>query len=406
MKVLVITQYFWPENFRINDLACALKEKGHEITILTGKPNYPSGKFYKGYGFVKKFFDEYNGIELVRAPVFPRCSGKFIYLVINYFSFVFFAFVSLFYLVWRNYDVIFVYEPSPITVALPAIWFKKIKKIPVILWIQDLWPESISATGAVKSKFIVNTVSHLVGYIYRRCDLLLVQSMAFIPSIRRYADVNADIVYFPNYAEDIYQFAKDSKNEPVEPLPQGFRVIFAGNIGAAQDFPTILDAAEELKANHLIKWVIVGDGRQFEWVKNEVAKRGLSNCVYLLGQFPLADMPYFYSKSDVMLVTLKKNEIFSYTIPGKIQSYMAAGKPIVGCLDGEGKRVIDEAHAGLIANSGDSKTLARNILFLSELPREELDRYGKNAFEYYNLHFNKENLVVFLEKMLAEVVDR
>lgn len=406
MKILVITQYFWPENFRINDLACALKENGHEITILTGKPNYPSGKFFKGYGLVKKFFDEYNGIEIVRAPVFPRCSGKFIYLGINYFSFVFFAFVSLFYLVRRKYDVIFVYEPSPITVALPAIWFKKIKKIPVVLWIQDLWPESISATGAIKSKFIVNAVSHLVGYIYRRCDLLLVQSMAFIPSITRYVDINAEIVYFPNYAEDIYQVAKDSKNEPVESLPQGFRVIFTGNIGAAQDFPTILDAAEELKSNHLIKWVIVGDGRQFEWVKNEIVKRGLSNSVYLMGQFPLADMPYFYSKSDIMLVTLKKNEIFSYTIPGKIQSYMAAGKPIVGCLDGEGKRVIDEAHAGLIANSGDSKTLVRNILFLSELPREELDRYGKNASEYYNLHFNKEKLVVFLEKKLLEVVGK
>lgn len=406
MKILIITQYFWPENFRINDLACSLKDKGHEITVLTGKPNYPSGKFFKGYGFFRKFRDEYEGIEIVRAPISPRFSGKFIYLIFNYFSFVVSGFISSLYLFGRKFDVIFVYEPSPITVTLPALWFKKIKKVPVVLWVQDLWPESISATGAIKSKRIIKAVEFLVRYIYKRCDLLLAQSMAFIPSIEKYAEGNTEVVYFPNYAEDIYRDKPPIDNELEEKLPKGFRVTFTGNVGAAQDFSTILDAAEELKHNNNIKWIIVGEGRQFTWVKHEVVKRGLDKCVYLMGQFPLADMPYFYSKSDLMLVTLKKSEIFSYTIPGKVQSYMAAGKPIVGCLDGEGKRVIEEAEAGLMAESGDSKKLAENISYLSKLPSQELAQYGKNSFEYNECNFNKSNLVDVLDKILTEFIKK
>lgn len=406
MKILIITQYFWPENFRINDLACSLKNKGHDITVLTGKPNYPSGKFFSGYGLFRKFHDRYEGIEVIRAPIFPRFNGRFFYLILNYLSFAISASITSLLLLGRKFDVVFVYEPSPITVTLPAILFKKIKKVPVVLWVQDLWPESISATGAIKSKRTIKLVEFLVRYIYKSCDLLLAQSMAFIPSIEKYADGNTAVEYFPNYAEDIYGDITSIDNQLVRTLPQGFLVTFTGNVGAAQDFPTILDAAEELKHNEYIKWVIVGEGRQFTWVKNEVIKRGLNECVYLMGQFPLSDMPSFYSKSDVMLVTLKKDEIFSYTIPGKVQSYMAAGKPIAGCLDGEGKRVIAAAKAGVIASSGDSEQLAKNISYLSKLSPQELAQYGKNALEYNQLNFNKNILIDKLDKTLSEFINR
>jgi len=403
MNILVVSQYFWPENFRINDLVTSLKERGHEIHVLTGKPNYPYGKFFKGYGFFTKFFDEYNGINIIRAPILPRYNGSSIYLVLNYISFVVSALLSSLFLMHKNFDVIFVYEPSPITVALPAIFIKKIKKKPLVLWVQDLWPESINASGSVKSVHIIKLVEYLVRFIYKRCDLLLAQSKAFIPSINKYSTAETEISYYPNYAEDLYKKKIDNKDNVNASLPEGFRVVFTGNVGVAQDFGTILNAVDILKDNPFIKWIIVGEGRQSDWVKKEVARRGLGQNVHLVGQHPLEEMPYFYANADVMLVTLKKDEILSYTIPGKVQSYMAAGKPIVGCLDGEGKRIIEEAKAGLMAGAGDAKLLAENILALSKVSTSVLEQYEKNAFDFYMNNFSKDSLVTILENTLMEI---
>lgn len=179
MRILIVTQYFWPESFRINDIALGLRDKGHKVTVLTGQPNYPAGSFFPGYGFFKKIREDYNGVDVVRVPLLPRGSGGGVRLVLNYLSFAFFASILAPFRCRSGYDVIFVYEPSPITVGLPALLLKKLKHAPIMFWVQDLWPESLSATGAVRSAWVLKLVERLVRSIYRGCDVILVQSRAF-----------------------------------------------------------------------------------------------------------------------------------------------------------------------------------------------------------------------------------
>ena len=258
MRVLIITQYFWPENFRINDLASGLKERGHKVTVYTGIPNYPDGRFFTGYGFFRNVRQDHNGLEVIRAPLLPRGKGNRISLAINYVSFALGASILAPFLCRKKHDLIFVYEPSPITVGLPALVLKKLKSAPVFFWMQDLWPESLSATGAVNSKSILKMAEGLVRFICRRCDRILIQSEAFSSPVQRLGVIPERILYFPNSAEDLYrpmQLDKDAIERSL--IPAGFRIMFAGNIGAAQDFKTILAAAERLKEYSGIHWVII-----------------------------------------------------------------------------------------------------------------------------------------------------
>lgn len=405
MRILVVSQYFWPENFRINDLVDSLKERGHEITVFTGKPNYQSESFYEGYTMFGKSTDDYHGVPVLRVPLIARGKSTPVRLVINYLSFVFFSLILAPIKCRNKYDIIFVYEPSPITVALPAILLNKLKKIPLVLWVQDLWPESVSATGAIKAKIPLKLVNSLVRYIYNQCDLILIQSEAFRPSVQRYISDGKKIKYYPNTAEDIYRTDASCFHDEDIHFPIGFKILFAGNIGAAQDFKTILDSAVLLKEFSDIHWVIVGDGRMKDWVEKEVETRGLSKCFHLMGKHPLGMMPFFFSNSEVMLVTLKREQIFSFTIPGKIQSYLASGKPLVGCLDGEGKRIIHEANAGRIAPAQDPERLAENVLSIYRMTDEERKKMGENGIKYYEDNFKKEKLLNNLESWFQDLVN-
>ncbi len=407
MKVLIVSQYFWPENFRINDLAAGLVERGNQVTVLTGIPNYPSGNFFSGYGLFKKTREEYRGVSILRVPLAPRGKGSGVRLALNYLSFAFFASILSPLLCREKFDVIFVFEPSPITVGLPALVLKKLKSIPILFWVQDLWPESLSATGAVKSKSILNGVRKVVCFIYRHCDKILIQSPAFAPIIVSQGVSSERITFFPNSVEKIYKSVKDlSSLNYVNLLPTGFRIMFAGNVGAAQDFGTILSAAEKLKTHSDIKWVILGDGRKFAWVKEEVKERGLSDTVHLLGRHPPESMYGFFAGADVMLVTLKRDPIFALTIPSKIQSYMACEKPIVAALDGEGGRLIMESGAGLASPAEDADALAASILKSYSMPKEVREAMGKRGKAYCDANFEREMLIDRLEGWMKECVQQ
>jgi len=405
MKILVVTQYFWPENFRINDLSLGLKKKGHEVQILTGVPNYPGGRFFTGYNFFGPLFETYEDIPVFRVPLIPRGNGSRFRLALNFFSFVFFAcFLGPIHRL-GTIDLIFIYEPSPITVCLPALLLKKLKSAPVMFWMQDLWPESLSATGAVRSKKILKMVDILVRFIYRGCDRILIQSRAFLNPIKRLGGDPKRVLYFPNSAEKLYKPLTVEQNTSEKALlPDGFCVTFAGNIGAAQDFKTILTAFEKFKNHKDIHLVVLGDGRMFQWVQEQVRIRDLENTVHLLGRHPVEAMPRYFSLSDALLVTLRKEPIFSLTIPSKVQSYLACGKPIIAALDGEGARVVEEAGAGVICPTEDPKALADAVLKLynmSELDREEI---GQNGRRYFEKNFEREMLLDRLEGWMRELV--
>ena len=404
MKVLVVSQYFWPENFRINDLAVGLVERGHEVTVLTGMPNYPGGKFYPGYRWFKNTREEYNGVRIHRVPLVPRGNGSGVRLAINYFSFALFASVLSPFLCRGKFDLIFVFEPSPITVGLPALVLKKFKSIPILFWVQDLWPESLSATGAVRSPRILNLVKKLVRFIYQGCDKILVTSRAYFPSIQGFGIDSKKLLYFPQSVEELY------KPVTVTPgtaecalMPDGFRVMFAGNIGAAQSFETILGAAEKLGAHSDIQWVIVGDGRMREWVETEVRRRNLTGTVHLLGRHPVESMPRFFALADVLLVTLKKEPIFALTIPGKVQSYLACGKPIIAALDGEGGRLVKESRAGLTCPAEDSDALADAVLNMYQMSQTQRDEMGQCGTRYYTENFSRDMLMSRLEGWMLAV---
>lgn len=405
MRVLIVSQYFWPENFRVNDLALGLLERGHEVSVLTGRPNYPGGSLFPGYGLLRPVRESYGGATVFRVPLVPRGKGGSVGLSLNYLSFAVSASLLGPLLCRGRYDLIFVYEPSPITVGLPAIALKRLKGLPIMFWVQDLWPESLSAAGAVSSKRVLGWVGVLVRYIYRRCDRLLVTSRMYEPRVEALGADEAGVRYWPQWAESIYRPMELGEDAPERSeLPEGFRVMFAGNIGAAQSFETILEAAEKLREYRRIKWVIVGDGRARRWVEERVEQLGLENSVYLLGARPGEEMPRYLSLADALLVSLRREEIFTLTIPGKVQPYLASGRPVVASLDGEGARVVRESGAGVVATAEDSDALAEAVLELYRTPREELEEMGRRGREYSGENFEREKLLDRLEGWMYELV--
>lgn len=404
MKILIVTQYFWPESFRINDLALGLKARGHDVTVLTGIPNYPSGKFFEGYGFFSRIRDEYGGIPIRRVPLLPRGNGGGLRLMLNFFSFALAGAVLAPFVCRKRHDVILVFQPSPITVGIPARVLKWFRKTPILFWVQDLWPQTLSAVEAIRSPRLLNMVDRLVRWIYHGCDLVLVQSRAFIDVIKGQGVSGDRVRYFSNSAEAFYRpvaVAPDAAE--TREIPGGFRVMFAGNIGAAQDFPTILAAAELLKDVPEIKWVIVGSGRMLSWVEEEVDKRGLQGNVVFLSQKPAEAMPRYLALADCLLVTLKREPIFAMTIPSKLQSAMACAKPVVAALEGEGAAVIDESGGGICCAPEDPRALADAVLRLYGMSGPERQAMGENGRQYFLANFEREMLLDRLEEWMREV---
>lgn len=404
MRILVVSQYFWPENFRVNDLVKEWGRRGHQVTVLTGVPNYPEGKVFGGYLERPSDFAQYEGANIFRVPTAPRGASR-LRLLLNYLSFV------LGGCIWGPLrlrgvqpDVIFVFEPSPVTVGLPAILLAKIKKAPVVFWALDLWPDTLAAVGVVRSPLILRCVGQIVRFIYNRCTLVLGQSRAFLGSMANYCKDKTKIRYFPSWAEDVFT---DKDVKPAAEIPEmahRFTVMFAGNIGEAQDLPAVLDAAERLRENTTIRWVIVGDGRKSEWLRSEIIRRDLQDKVSLPGRFPVERMPSFYAHADALLVSLKRDPVFSMTIPGKVQSYLMAGVPLLGMLDGEGAAVIRAADAGLTCNAGDSAGLALAVLALVEMSPELREQMGLNGRRYAQQEFGRIQLMNRLEVLLDEAV--
>ena len=405
MRILIVTQYFWPENFRINDLVLGLKDKSHDLEVLTGMPNYPGGRIFPGYSGFNWRSDDYHGVPVFRCPLIPRGNGGGMRLALNFASFALSAAIISLWKCRGSYDVIFAYEPSPITVAFPAIVVKNRTGAPLMLWVQDLWPESLSATGAVTSPGILNAVARMVRYIYSRCDRILVPSRAFAAPIIRMGSLGDRVDYLPNSAEDYRasQAAAPSDGQDEIRLPAGFRVVFAGNIGAAQDFETILAAAERLKGYRDINWIVAGDGRMRPWVEAQVAERGLKDTFHLLGQLPAEAMPDLFGQADALLATLGKAPIFSMTIPSKIQSYLAAAKPIIAAMNGEGARIVEDAGAGFTCSSGDSEQLANAVIKLYNLSQRERSVLGQRGRLYFEQNFERNLLLDRLERWMEEL---
>lgn len=402
MHLLIVSQYYWPESFRINDIAEELVARGHQVTVLTGMPNYPQGVRYPGYGIFKPHQENHNGVNIHRVPIIARGTRGHKGLLVNYLSYVVSATALSLWRCRDQYDVILVYGLSPITQALPAIWLKFFKRIPLVLNVQDLWPESVQAVGALKSPRLQRWLASLVSFIYRRCDWLLLQSRAFSAKVIQYAADPQRIEYWPNMADDASLELQDA--EVKFSVPAGFRIMFAGNIGEAQDFPTILAAAKILQQTADIHFVIVGDGSKRAWAESQVVEQGLTQSVHFIGKFPYEQMPHLYAQADALLVTLRPEPIFAMTVPSKVQSYLSSGKPIVAALDGEGAAVIQEAQAGAVGPAGDAAALVENIRSLYTMSPENRRQLGLNGCSYFLANYTRAIVVDQLEARLRALI--
>lgn len=401
MRLLLFTQYFWPEDFRINELASSLQERGIDVHVVTGKPNYPGGRVLDGYRASGCQRELHDGVPILRIPIVPRGNGG-ARLAINYLSFVFSGLVfAPWMLRGRKFDAIFVFAPSPILQAIPAIFLGWLKGCPVVLWVQDLWPESLSATGHVKNRTVLRLVERVVRYIYKHVDLLLVQSHAFVEPVRAFAS-GTRIEYHPNSVMDSFAASAEEECAPVADIKDQFIVMFAGNIGSAQAVDTILEAAVQLKSHSDIHFVLVGAGSRADWMKQEAAVQGLTN-LRLPGRFPVSMMPSFMQAASALLVTLADEEIFRHTIPSKVQAYLAAGRPILASLNGEGARIVLEAGAGVASPAEDGKALAKAVLTMYHMTNDERQAMGARGRAYYAQHYTHDKLTDRLIEHLESV---
>jgi glycosyltransferase involved in cell wall biosynthesis len=386
LNIAIVTQYFYPESFIINDIVEELAALGHVVQVFTGQPNYPDGETYEGYDGAACSEQVYKRtIKIHRVPLRPRKAGGAKNLVLNYLSFVmngvkFFPKQNA----GNKFDAIIVFAVSPITAAIPAIVLKRSSKAHLMIWVQDLWPETLKATGFIKNKLLLKAIGVLVRFIYAQADTVLVQSEAFISSAAKYVN-KSKIVYYPNSYRMAPKPEVDGPGElPVEInqlLSSNFCVVFAGNLGFAQSLETIVGAAKAL--THLnCKIVVVGSGSRLDWLREQKHRYKLHN-LELLGRLPSSLMPELFAKSEALLVTLKCDEIFTLTIPSKVQAYMAAGKPILAALDGEGARVIEQAGAGLCSPAEDAVALARNIEKLYGTEPEKRSVYGAAGLSFF-----------------------
>jgi colanic acid biosynthesis glycosyl transferase WcaI len=400
MRLLVVSQYFWPENFRINDLVAEMVRRGHQVTVLTGIPNYPDGQIFQQFLENPIFYSHYEGAEVIRVPLIPRGQGG-LRLILNYLTFAVSAsFLGLWKLRRRKFDAIFTCQLSPVTVGLPAVLIRTLKRAPMAFWVLDLWPESLHAVGIVRSRILLQGVGMLVKFIYKRCDLILAQSKRFIPQIKKYSGNDSAVEYFPSWAEQMFSNSKVMAAVEVPLKPESFNIMFAGNIGDAQDFPAILAAAEILKLHTHIRWLIVGDGRISNWVANQIKRRSLQECVLMLGRYPVERMPSFFKHADTLLVSLKDEPIFSMTIPGKLQSYLATGIPIVAMLNGEGAEVVKNSNSGVTCAAGDYAGLAAAVLSLSKMSQQDREIMGTNGKDVSRKEFNRNTLMDWLDGRL------
>lgn len=394
--ILVISQYFYPEQFRINDICVEWVKRGYKVTVVTGIPNYPYGKFFSGYGYTKKRSELWNGIRIVRIPIIPR--GKSIFgLIANYFSFVISGYI------WQlltkiQADYVFTFEVSPMTQALIGVWYSKRRKVPNYLYVQDLWPENIEIVTGMRNRFIINLIDKMVKYIYENNDKILGTSPSFVEEIKKKCSDKEKVIYWPQYAEEFYvPIKRDEAINKVSLIPNdnSFKVVFTGNIGNAQGLEILPKVAESIKDIN-IKFVIIGDGRYKDKLIFEIKKRNLSDKFILIGQQPTHIIPYMLACCDVAFVSFMKDELFTKTIPAKLQSYMSCGMPIVASATGETERIINEAECGYCSAIGNVQDLKVNIMKMTTITNEERKEMGKRAKEYSNKFFNKD---VLLEKL-------
>lgn len=401
LSILVVSQYFHPESFRINDMCREWVNRGHRVTVVTGIPNYPMGKTFDGYGLTKRRRETWEGVEIIRIPLVPRGSST-AGMMVNYVSFVVSGVVaSLAKDV--DADVVFSFEVSPMTQVLVGTSFAKRLGIPHFLYVQDLWPENVKTVTGISNPAIIEPIDKMVDYIYENADEIFTTSPSFVEAIcsRKRAVSRDKVHYWPQYAEDFY-YPREAVSVPEIPDDGSFKIAFTGNIGTAQGLQILPRAAELLKSEN-IKFVMVGDGRYLEEFCNEVSSRGVGDCFVMIPRQPAERIPELLAACNAAFLSFQDDELWAKTIPAKLQSYMACGMPIIASAQGETERVIEESGCGVCCEIGDAEALSRDII---HLVNADLTEKGRLSREYFKSHFDKKMLMDEMEEYFAKHLSR
>jgi len=402
-RILVVSQHFWPESFRINDICDGFLEKGYEIEVLCGIPNYPAGQFFDGYGIFNNRRQVKEGIKIRRCFEIKRGNNSNIRIFLNYISFPISSIFSLPYLMKQKYDKIFLYNTSPVMMAIAGILLGKMKKIETTMYVLDLWPENLYSVLKIKNKILRKMLYRISTWYYKKTDKLIAnaQKLRTILLERTLKSENK-ITYIPQFCEKIFE-SVTADDEIINRYSESFNLVFTGNISPAQSFETVINAALILKEKEYtdIKWIIIGDGMSKLWLENEVQNKGLSDYFTFIGRIPINEIPKYTYIADGLFACLKKSELLDCTLPAKVFSYYAAKRPLILAMDGEIQQVIKESKAGFAVDSEDSNAFADAVMQLYDLPKEERINMGEAAKEYYFEHFernkNMDKLIGFIE---------
>ena len=407
IKLLVVAQYYYPEKFRINDMCAEWVKRGYDVTVVTGIPNYPRGKFYQGYGWFKKRRETHEGVKIIRLPIISRGTSK-MRLGLNYISFV----VSGFF--WQLFtrqkaECVFVHEVSPMTQTLVGIWFSKRRRVPIIHYVTDLWPENVEAVSGLRSTKLLNFLGKMVDYIYANNDRILTSSSSFVSAIKGRGVPVDKLEYWPHYAESFYsQRNRGGCPNASSLIPYKDDVIniaFTGNIGEAQGLNILPFTAKLLRKKAIrVVFNMIGDGRGKETMLKVIEEEGVEDFFRFIPRQPAESIPSFLSQCDVGLVILSDNPVFKRTIPTKLQSYMACGIPIIASGEGEMCDIVEQAEAGLCAQTGNPDALANCIEKFASMDDEHIRKMQINALQYYSQNFNKETLINRMDEIITTTI--
>lgn len=399
-KILIISQHFWPENFRISDIATGFAENDIEVDVICGIPNYPNGIIPEGYGFFKNKKQVYNNVNVYRSLEITRKGNTSLRIFLNYVSFPFFATFKTLSFMFKKYDAVFCYETSPVYMIFPAIFYSKIKKIPLTTYVLDLWPENFYSVVNIQNPILRKICQSTSHWHYKKSDKLIAMS----PSLKeKLLDIthksDEKIAVIPQYCESFYEQEIVDKNL-TEKYKDYFKIVYAGNISPAQNLEVAVDSAVLLKKDGItdIKFIIVGDGMSKNDIEKYVKEKNVTEYFDFLGSKPVTDMPIYHTLADCLFAPLAKSDLIGLTIPAKVTSYMAGKKPVITCIDGEGSFVIQKANSGLIGSSGDSVQLYENIKTLYNMPVSQRNILGENGFKYHLEHHER-------NKVLKQLMD-
>ena len=405
MKILIVTQYIYPEPFKSTELAFELAARGYHVDVLTGIPNYPEGKYYSGYGLFKKRKEVVNGVTFYRCMQTPRklLPGG-VGLMLNYLTFMMNATLwVLFKFVWqKRYDAIITHEPSPITQIVPACILGNMKKIPVYSWIQDIWPDALVSAGGSIGQRLAPLVGKLTEWVYRNSTKLLITSKGMAPLINRNADHSDKIIYYPQWSEDMMADLGNMPANIENVRSENYNIMMAGSLNSGIGVPTLLALCEEMK-NDAVNFVFVGGGSEEQNMRDFVKDKGLKN-VRFTGRKPFVDMPYYTQQADAMLLTLKKTEMkhLDIVVPARLQSYISGGKPVLAMIGSGATEIINEADCGYAVPAGDYKSMAEIIRTRVLTDKKGMEKKGKNGREYFEQNFTKSKCIDNLCKVMFD----